>query len=165
LITQAHDELGHKGIFTVRMHLLDRFWWPKLEEDVKWYIKTCHECQIRNLSKVSIPATVPTPLGLFRKAYMDTMLMPKVNGYRYITHARCSLTSYPEWDMLKRENSQTLGNFIFTQILCRWGAIEEIVTDNAPQYIEAATYLAKKYLIHHIQISPYNSRAQGPIER
>jgi len=52
--------------------------------------------------------------------------------------------------MLKRENAQTLGNFIFTQILCWWGAIEEIVTDNAPQYIEAAAYLAKKYHIHHI---------------
>ena len=65
-------------------------------------------------------------------------------------HARCLLTSYPEWDMLKRENAQTLGNFIFTQILCWWGAIEEIVTDNAPQYIEAAAYLAKKYHIHHI---------------
>ena len=165
LIMQAHDELGHKGFFTVRLRLLDRFWWPRLEQDVKWYIRTCHECQIRNLTKVSIPATVPTPRGLFRKIYMDTMLMPKANGYRYIIHGRCSLTAYPEWDMLKKENATTIGNFIFTQVLCRWGAIEEIVTDNAPQYIEAATYLAKKYHIHHIRISAYNSRAQGPIER
>jgi hypothetical protein len=39
------------------------------------------------------------------------------------------------------------------------------VTDNAPQYLQAATYLAEKFHIHHIKISPYNSRAQGPIER
>ncbi|KAF9547183.1 hypothetical protein CPC08DRAFT_796306, partial [Agrocybe pediades] len=29
----------------------------------------------------------------------------------------------------------------------------------------AAQYLAERYNFHHIKISPYNSRAQGPIER
>ena len=164
LIKQAHDDLGHKGIFTVRIRLMERFWWPHLLEDVKWYIKTCHECQTRLLQKNIIPASVPTPFGLFRKIYMDTMLMPKAKGYRYILHGRCSLSSYPEWSMVKTENFKAIATFIH-QILCRWGAIEEIVTDNAPQYIQAAKYLADKFHIHHIRISPYNSRAQGPIER
>ena len=37
--------------------------------------------------------------------------------------------------------------------------------DNAPRYIQAVEYLAKKYNIRYIRISPYNSQAQGPIER
>jgi len=87
LIQQAHDDLGHKGIFTVRNRLLERFWWPNLNQDVKWYIQTCHECQIRLLHKIIIPPTIPIPRGLFRKVYVDTMLMPKAKGYRYIIHA------------------------------------------------------------------------------
>ena len=39
------------------------------------------------------------------------------------------------------------------------------MTDNAPQYIQAAKYLVEKYHIHYIRISPHNSKAQGPIER
>ena len=39
------------------------------------------------------------------------------------------------------------------------------MTDNAPQYLQAADFLAEKFHIHHIKISPYNSKAQGPIER
>ncbi|EIN07618.1 hypothetical protein PUNSTDRAFT_26530, partial [Punctularia strigosozonata HHB-11173 SS5] len=35
----------------------------------------------------------------------------------------------------------------------------EVVTDNGPQFIAAVTWLANKYGIHHIRISPYNSRA------
>ncbi len=31
LLVQAHAELGHKGIFTVRARLLERFWWPSLD--------------------------------------------------------------------------------------------------------------------------------------
>jgi hypothetical protein len=117
------------------------------------------------LKKVHIPPTVPTPAGLFRKVYIDTMLMPKAKGYRYIIHARCSLSSFPEWTMVKNENYKTIAKFIYEKLLCNWGAIEILVTDNAPQYIQAAEYLAKKYHIHHIKISPYNSQAQGPIER
>ena len=165
LIRQAHDELGHKGIFTVRQRLGERFWWPYMEEDIKWFVKTCHECQVRLLKKVVIPPTVASPAGLFRKVYMDTMLMPKSKGYRYIIHARCSLTSYPEWTMVKNENFKSIAKFIYENLLCRWGALEIMVSDNAPQYLQASEYLAEKYHIHHIKISPYNSRAQGPIER
>jgi hypothetical protein len=165
LIRQAHDDLGHKGIFTVKMRLGERFWWPHLEEDVKWFIRTCHECQIRIIKKLVIPPMVPMPSGLFRKVYIDTMLMPKVAGYRYIIHARCSLISYPEWNMLRNENFKTIAKFIYEQLLCRWGAIEIMVSDNAPQYIQAIEYLAQKYHIRYIRISPYNSQAQGPIER
>ena len=164
LIRQAHDDLGHKGIFTVRNRLLERFWWPNLDQDVKWYIQTCHECQLRLLHKLIIPPTVPIPGGLFRKVYIDTMLMPKAKGYRYIIHARCSLTSYPEWKMVKHENFKTIAAFLY-ELVCRWGAIEILVTDNAPQYLQAAELLAEKFHIKHIKISPYNSRAQGPIER
>ncbi|KJA18650.1 hypothetical protein HYPSUDRAFT_111329, partial [Hypholoma sublateritium FD-334 SS-4] len=115
-----HADLGHKGIFTVRLRLLERFWWPSLDADVKWFIRTCHECQLRLTQRVSIPPTVPPPMPLFRKWYIDTFLMP---------------------------------------------ASREIVTDNAPQYIAAVNILVKRYHIHHIRISPYNSKAQGPIER
>jgi hypothetical protein len=59
----------------------------------------------------------------------------------------------------------TLGAFIFQEILCCWGALEEIATDNRPAFIKALDWLAKTYHIHHIRISPYNSQAQGPIER
>ena len=34
LIKEAHDDLGHKGVFTVRTRLLLCFWWPMLVEDV-----------------------------------------------------------------------------------------------------------------------------------
>ena len=141
-----------------------RFWWPHMDSDIRWFIQTCHECQIRLIKKIHIPPTVPTLAGLFRKVYVDTMLMPKARGYRYIIHTRCSLTSFPEWTMVKNENFKSIAKFLHDNLLCRWGAIEVIVSDNAPQYIQAAEYLSEKYHIHHIKISLYNSQAQGPIE-
>ena len=54
---------------------------------------------------------------------------------------------------------------MFEDILCRWGAISEIVTDNGPQFIKALEYLRKKYHIHPIRISGDNLQANEIVER
>jgi hypothetical protein len=126
LIKEAHDNLGHKGVFTVWTRLLLRFWWPMLVEDVKWYLRMCHLCQICHSQKLCIPPQVPLVGGLFSKVYIDTMLMPKASGYHYIVQVRFTLTGYPEWHMLRAENTSALASFIFEDILCQWGAVSEI---------------------------------------
>jgi len=153
ILSQVHNKLGHKGIFTTRTCILECFWWPYFDDDVCWYLKTCHECQVRSTQHLYIPPTIPTPLSLFCKVYIDTMLMPRSNGFCYIVHGHCSLSSYPEWRMLQHKNSCTLGSFVFEDILCRWGAVEEIVTDNGPAFVQAVEYLSKQYHINHICIS------------
>jgi len=165
ILRQVHNELGHKGIFTLRTYILECFWWPYFDDNVCWYLKTCHECQVQSTQHLYIPPTVPVPLSLFCKVYIDTMLMPRSNGFCYIVHAHSSLSSYPEWCMLCQENSRTLGSFVFEDILCRWGAVEEIVTDNGPAFVQAVEYLSKQYHINHICLSPYISHANGPVER
>ena len=165
VLREAHDGLGHKGYYSTLRTLLDRFWWPSLTADLKQYLKTCHECQIHQTTHVLLPPTVATPASLFRKAYIDTMLMPPANGFRYIVQARCSLTAWPEWRALRSETGRTLAAFIFEDILCRWGAVEEIVTDNGTPFVAALDHLASRYGIRHIRISAYNSRANAIVER
>jgi hypothetical protein len=92
------------------------------------------------------------------------MCVPRTSGYHYIVQARCWLSSYPEHQKLCKENGSTIGAFIFEEILCRWGVVEEIVTDNGPAFIEALNWLAEQYGIHHIRISPYNSQANRIVE-
>ena len=165
LVHDAHDWLGHKGFYSTHRTLLDCFWWPALDSDIKWYVQTCHQCQIHQTTKVRLPPTIDDPAPLFRKAHIDTMYMLHAGGYRYIVQARCSLTAWPEWRALCVETGHTIGAFIFEEILCRWGAVEQIVTDNGTAYVVALDWLAERYGIHHICISPYNSQANGVIER
>jgi len=72
---------------------------------------------------------------------------------------------YLEWHMLQHENSCTLGSFVFEDILCHWGAVEEIVTDSGPAFVQAVEYLSKQYHINHIRILSYNSCVNGSVER
>jgi hypothetical protein len=54
--------------------------------------------------------------------------------------------------------------FIFEELLCHWGVLEEIITDNGPAFVKALNWLAEQYGIHHIRISPYNSQVNGIVE-
>lgn len=93
------------------------------------------------------------------------MHMPTAHGFSYIVQARCSLSAWPEWRMLRKENGRTLGAFLFEEVLCRWGGVAEIVTDNGTPFVAALEWLAAKYNIRHIRISAYNSKANGIVER
>jgi hypothetical protein len=86
------------------------------------------------------------------------------NGYNKVVDARDSLSRWLEARAIKNENARALGLFLLEEIICRWGCPEVIVTDNAPQFIAAVEWLSAKYGIRGIQISPYNSQANGTIE-
>ncbi|KAJ1305906.1 hypothetical protein OPQ81_010625 [Rhizoctonia solani] len=40
-ISQAHDELGHKGIWSTVQQLQLQVWWPRMEEDVVAFVQSC----------------------------------------------------------------------------------------------------------------------------
>ena len=120
---------------------------------------------IRQLASVFPPPSfIIEPAPLFHKVYIDTMFMPPASGYHYLVQAHCLLTAWPEWRALRAETGHTVGAFIFKEILCHWGAVSEIVTDNGSAYMAALDWLADKYGIRHIQILAYNSRANGIVE-
>jgi hypothetical protein len=165
LITSAHDDVGHHGVYATNALLTERYWWPGMTQDIAWFILTCHLCQLRQTRHVLIPPTVATPAPLFARVYMDTMHLTPSGGFKFIVQARCSLTHWPEWEMLRRETAKTLALFILHDIIQRWGTLVEIITDNGPPFVKALEYLAKHYHITHIRISGYNSRANGLVER
>jgi hypothetical protein len=165
ILTSAHDDVAHKGFYATNTLIALRFWWPQMRGDIAWWVRTCRLCQLRQTRNVLIPPVVATPASLFAKIYIDTMHLPKSGGYSYIVQGRCSVCHYVEFRMLRHETGTTIGDWIFEDILCRWGALTEIVTDNGPPFIKALEYLARKYHVRHIHISGYNSHANGLVER
>jgi hypothetical protein len=66
--------------------------------------------------------------------------------------------------MLRAETARTSGDWIYEDILCWWGSLHEIVTDNGPAFLKVMEYLSKRYHLNHICISGYNSRTNGTVE-
>ena len=166
MLKSAHDSLGHRGIYSTAELLKQRFWWPDIERDVVWYIKTCHLCQERQRTLLEVPPIETHTPSIFQTIHVDTIHMaPASNGHKYIVHGRDHLSSWAEARALKNENAESIGRWIFEEIVCRWGCLVEIVTDNGGPFRKAVRWLEQKYGITGITISSYNSRANGSVER
>src|SRR5215470_9911135 len=63
----AHDDLGHKGFYATRAHIAERFWWPHMHFDIKWFVHTCFLCQTRQTTQILLPPTVASPVPIFSR--------------------------------------------------------------------------------------------------
>lgn len=165
ILKASHDSLGHKGAFSSKAMIEIRFWWPEMDRDVGWYVKTCRLCQLRQKKLLRIPPRVTMTPSLFQKIHIDVMIMGVVsNGHKLVVAARCALARWLEARALRSDNAEALGKFLLEEIICRWGCPQVLVTDNAKQFVAALEWLHSKYGITGIRISPYNSQANGVVE-
>ena len=44
LITSAHNDVGHHGVYATNALLIECYWWPNMSKDIAWFIQTCHVC-------------------------------------------------------------------------------------------------------------------------
>jgi hypothetical protein len=104
--------------------------------------------------------------SLFQVIHVDVLSMtPASNSCKLIVHGRCALSRWSEARAIQSDTARILAEWFFDDIISRWGCPEEVVTDNAPQMIAMARWLTDKYGVRSIKISPYNSQANGKIER
>ncbi|KXN89217.1 Pro-Pol polyprotein, partial [Leucoagaricus sp. SymC.cos] len=110
IMKECHDRLGHRGIYATTQIISHRFWWPGLEIDIAWYVRTCHLCQIRQKKALEMPPVVMHTPSLFQVLHADIVhISPPSNGCSYVVHGRCGLSSWMEACALRKENMQTIG--------------------------------------------------------
>jgi len=112
VLAAANNDVGHHGYFATNALISQRYWWSFMSNDIQWFIKTCRLCQLRKTQNVLIAPVVATPAPLFAKIYIDTMHLPPSSGYKYMVQGRCSLTHWAEFDMLRKENTKSIGEWL-----------------------------------------------------
>jgi transposase InsO family protein len=166
VLMACHDDLGHKGIAATEKTVLHRFWWRDIRSDVEKWVKSCMACQKRSEVKPIPPVVASKPSQLFRHIYIDCMNMPRAKGKTQVIAARDDLSGYLEARMVEKATARNVAAFLWEDVICRWGSIEVLTSDNGSEFIgEAVKLLVEKYGVEQIKISPYNSRASGVVER
>ncbi|GBG59640.1 hypothetical protein CBR_g49904 [Chara braunii] len=86
---ESHDATGHFGFKKTATNLLQRFWWPTMMRDAKFYVKTCQVYQ-RDKPRTQAPLGLLKPLPIPERPgeslsmdFMD-MLITNKSGMRYI---------------------------------------------------------------------------------
>ena len=160
-----HEESGHHGVWAVAQQTTLRYYWPGIQEGIKHHIQSCHTCQLRSTKKMHRPITMSRPQGVFSKVYLDVMKMPKARGKEWLVACRDDLSGVTECKALARDTAKAVAKFFYHRIILRYGTVMEVVTDNGSSFQGEFRKLLQEYRIPQITISPYNSQANGVVER
>ena len=165
ILQEMHEETAHHGVWAVEQQVTLRYYWPNMRKNIKDHVQSCHTCQLRSTKKMHIPITISHPPSLFSKVYLDVMKMPLARGKQWLIGCRDDLSGITECKAIAHDRAKVIARFFLKRIILRYGIVQEVVTDNGPSFGKEFAQLLKLYGIRHIKISPYNSQANGVVER
>jgi hypothetical protein len=165
ILWEMHEEAAHHGTWAVEKQITLRYYWPNMKEHICYHIQSCHTCQLRSTKKMHIPVTISHPPCLFSKVYLDVMKMPLARGKQWLIGCRDDLSGVTECKAIARDKAKVIAKFFLKRIIQRYGIVQEVVTDNGPSFGKEFAEMLKKYGVKQIKISPYNSQANGVVER
>ncbi|MCP4254336.1 MAG: hypothetical protein GY775_13195, partial [Candidatus Scalindua sp.] len=116
ILSLAHDSpmAGHLGINKTYSKILNHFYWPKMKQDVKEYLKSCHVCQMVGKPNQVIPPAPLQPIPAVNEAFSDILIdcvgpLPKTkSGNQYLLTIMCKSTRFPEAIPLRNIKAQTI---------------------------------------------------------
>lgn len=93
--------------------------------------------------------------------------MPEsINGNKYIITGMEMLTRWPIAKAVKQVTAYYIANFIYEEIVTRYGCPTSIITDNGKNFTSSVLELYLKCLkVKHSLTTPYNSQSKGMLER
>ena len=170
LASYHNDRLGggHQGLDCTYSHLLMKYYWPGMYTQLARYISTCEVCQRVKHTRSHPPPLTPMPVaGIFRRWHMDFLsLKPTPDGYKYVLLFVDSTSKWCEAFPTKNQEAETVANLLYENIITRFGAPDELLSDLGRQFTsKLMRALCKLCDIKHTFTSPYHPQTNAACER
>jgi len=168
----AESSGGHFAFVSIVKRIRSAgYWWPYLHRDVRNFVRSCDQCQRTGAPSFRNhwPLTPIIPLAPFEKWGIDFIgpIFPvSTRKRRYIILATDYVTKWVEARATRKNDAETSANFLFEEILMRFGHPLELVSDRGTHFLnDVIVDLTTKYLIKHRKTTPYNPKANRLTER
>src|SRR6266540_2093124 len=167
-LAHEHPLSGYFGLEATLSKLKERYYWPKMKDDIKSYIQTCDQYQRcgkttdeNELHSIRIKES-------FYQWEIDIVgpLTEASRGNKYIVVAIDYFTKYPEARALVNANARNVANFLYEDIICRHGCLRKIISDRGTHFNnQVIENLLKRFKIRHNLSTPYHPKTNGLVER
>src|SRR6266498_1093517 len=148
--------------------LKERYYWPKMKDDIKSYIQTCDQYQRRGKTTDENKLHSIKIKELFYQWGIDIVgpLTETSRGNKYIVVAIDYFTKYPEARALANANARNIANFLYEDIICRHGCLRKIISDRGTYFNnQVIENLLKRFKIRHNLLTSYHPKTNGLVER
>ncbi|XP_022030562.1 uncharacterized protein LOC110931477 [Helianthus annuus] len=173
LVKEVHEGIcgAHFGARTVVAKLMNLgYFWPSMHRDTVEQLRKCEACQVHapvpkspKHDLVTISSAWP-----FHKWGMDIVgpFPPAKGGVKFLLVAIDYFTKWPEVKPLAKITGKQVIDFVWENIICRYGLPGVLITDNGKQFAEKpfSTY-CKEFRITQVFSSVACPQSNGQVER
>jgi len=172
LFEAYHDApfAGHRSYENTMEALRSRFFWVHMPSEVKAYCQSCSECQKFNYSNIILrapmePIYVYRPFQIIGMDFMGPFLETE-NGNVYIVLAIDHFTKYVIGAATINIDSETTAKFLFNEIICKFGIMENVLTDRGANF-EAHLFqqLCRLLKTNKLRTTAFHPSGNGTTER
>lgn len=141
VISSAHDAAtsGHAGVFKTYHRICERYYWPKLRNDVTRYVKNCKICAAYKSDQkgprglMTIPPSVCRPWEVISTDLMGPF--PRsTRGNQYILVVMDSFSKFSLVYPLRSATAGAVARKIEEDVFLVYGVPRLLLCDNGPQY-------------------------------
>jgi hypothetical protein len=167
----CHDNVigGHLGFLKTYEKVRERFWWPKMKEEIAYWVNSCEDCQSRKgsarESTFSEPISIGEPFDMLGVDIMGPLPTTK-NGHKYIVVFTEYLTKWVEAFPIVDADSVTVAKLLVEQVICRYGAPRKLLSDQGKVFLSHLILdLCKYFGIQKVNTAAYRPQTDGLTEK
>ena len=168
LVQRIHDQTGHYGVRRTAAMVLANHWWRALHQDVARVVRSCGVCdRVKATFATMQPQLQPLPVEpMFYRWGIDLAgeFPVTARGNKWVLIAVEHFSKHVELIPL-RDKSAPETAAAAAEILCRFGAPAEVVTDGGGEWEGDFDRLLSSCFIDHRVTSSFHPQANGLAER
>ena len=172
LLEKTHDHLmaGHLGAHKTTHRLLQHYFWPNINTEVKKYVKGCLQCQARKtpapIKRSLTPSVVSKINGLLGVDLIGPLSSPDGTRYTYVLVMIDYFSKYANAVPLDNKEAITVAEGIFNGWYLQYGLPDAIHTDQGSEFTnDVLRRLNLRAGVDAEFTTPYNPSSNGEVER
>ncbi|XP_063760148.1 uncharacterized protein LOC134878197 [Eleginops maclovinus] len=167
--TALHDDSGHLGFERTLQMIRERFYWPRMFQEIKAWCEQCERCCLRKTPTANLRAPLvsihsSTPMEL---VCVDFLTLEKSKGgIENVLIVTDHFSRYAQAYPTKDQKARTVAKVLWRNYFCRFGFPAKLHADQGRNFESAVVKeLCKCTGITKTHTTPYHPQGNGTTER
>lgn len=168
---ECHDSptAGHFGFFKTFNRIRQRYYWPRMREDIADYIDNCHVClqvKPRNTAPAGLMGQQRVVDAPLQNICTDLISLTRSSsGYTHVVVSTCQFSKYVWVRPLRSPTAAAVAKHLEEDIFLKFGVPQRLICDNGSEFIgKEVRDLCDKYRVEICRSFKYHPQA-NPTER
>ena len=163
----CYEDYGHLGMDRVLILLQERFYWPKMSDDVRLYIRTCDHCtRFKQEPKKEKMQTITAsyPLELIHLDFLT--IGGKQDKRKNVLVVTDHFTRYAQCYVTDNQTAETVADVMVNQYFSHYGWPEKILTDKGRCFENHLFQeICDQAKVKKLRTTSYHPQTNGQCER